>query len=299
MKTIIRKSYETELMNLINQNGGSCDSPEDIWSNLKYLANKVTKFNDTLLYLPLQIKKMLAYIVDPDYRIEYTVQKAENVCTVEAFFYWSDKEYPAGKSFVKRFISQVYPDHAMTAEERESVFEATVRGLAASRAITDAGIGLQIYGDCFDMSLDQQEETETSNQQQQEAEGKVPEIPSNNDKKQQKREAAAKKTAKENASAKEKEENKTKPEEKPVEVPSVSSNEPVTEEETGSNETVDLTDALAQIADMGTFTGYPLGEILEKMPYNIAWLANNAASKVRSAARAIAMSDPNLAKKVK
>lgn len=311
MKNIIRKSYENELLMLISENGGKCDTPEEIWNNLQYLTKPVTKFGETLYYLPLQIKKMLAYIADPDYRIEYKVEKSENICTVEAFFYWGDRDIPAGSSFVKRFVSQIYPDNSMTAEGRESVFEVTVRGLAASRAITDAGIGLQFYGDCFDMSPDKQEEAETAELERQKAEGKVPDIPSNNDKKV----ASAAKGKKTDVSkpvpeiAPETAVNETVEEKTVAEKESLSqtvetASEPIPEQpvitgEEVNSEEVDLTDAFAQIADKGTFAGYSLKDIYEKMPLNIAWLANKEDSAVRSAARKIALSDPNLEKRLK
>lgn len=283
MKNLIRKSYENELMSLIRENGGECNNAEEIWDNLPFLAKQMSKYDEISLYLPLQIKKMLAYIIDPDYRIEYTVEKTENSCTVEAFFYWSDKENAAGRGFVKRYLTQIFPNNSLSAEERESVFEATVRGQALSRAITDAGIGLQLAGDCFDLSPDIQETEEVTTKSEKKSDAPMPQIP---------------------------------PQKKPIISQAEDAVSSVAEVSNGvdtattekkvrenvpkdSSPTVNLTESFKAVADVGTYKGYLLGDIYKKAPLNIAWLANNQASKVSGDARAIALSDPHLAMRLK
>lgn len=283
MKNLIRKSYENELMTLIRENGGECNDAAEIWENLPFLAKQMPRYDEISLYLPLQIKKMLAYIVDPDYRIEYAVEKTETACTVEAFFYWSDKETAAGRGFVKRYLNQIFPNNSLSAEERESIFEATVRGQALSRAITDAGIGLQLAGDCFDLSPDIQESEEAAAKDEKKTAAQMPQIPP------QKKVVAS--PIKDVASSA---------------VEAATDGETVATEKTVSENvpkepspTVDLTEAYKAVADVGTFKGYLLGDIYKTNPLNIAWLANNQASKVSDAARLIALSDAHLATRLK
>ena len=76
-KEILRESYEKLLIAKINEKGGNIDDPAGIWLNLQYLATPFMRYGEEKLIMPLQIKKILAYILDPDCHIEYDVEKTE------------------------------------------------------------------------------------------------------------------------------------------------------------------------------------------------------------------------------
>lgn len=299
---IIRKSYENELMKMINQKDGQkIAKPEEIWDNIHRLASEGQSFGEKFYYLSLTVKKMLAFIADPGYRIEYSTVNTESTSTVEARFYWSGQETPAGIGFTKRHISQIFRNDSITNEERLTYLESCARGMAASRAITDAGIGLQFYADSFDskfeeMERDEAAEAQTRGKAQENAAattpGTVPEIPSLEEKKTSRLKAAA---AKAEASAKKADTEKNEPVNTQPEVPTASPTEETTPvpKEDATTVAYDLESAKAVICDMGSYADNPLGTIYESNPRNLIWLINNG-SKVADAARVIVESDPEL-----
>lgn len=305
VKELLRKSYEKIIMQKIREKGGHVENPEEIWDNLTYLAQEVQKFGETRLFLPLQVKKMLAYIVDPDNYVEYQVNSDENSCTVEARLYWTGSSYPSGVGFVKRYVNQIFPNNSMSPEERLSIMESTVRGLALSRAITDAGIGMHLYGDCFDFNVEALEKDEAEKEINKEAEKKVPNIPSAEEKKVQR---LAAKAAKEKAERKPQEEMTEAMDAAvavPVEVPKVTA---VAEDNTLHDEkepekdevyvsSMSIEEARKAVADKGALAGNTLGVIFDKKPLNLIWLINNH-SAVSDAAMALVESDDELKKKL-
>lgn len=290
---IIRKSYEKELMNMINQKEGTkITKPEEIWDNIHRLASEGQSFGEKVYFLSLNVKKMLAFIVDPGFHIEYSTVNTENTSTVEARLYWSGQDTPAGIGFTKRHLSQIFRNDSITTEERLTYLESCARGMAATRAITDAGIGLQFYADSFDSKFEQMEKDEAAvSQMRGEARNTVPEIPSLEEKKAARLKAAA---AKAEASAKKvetkkKESVKTNPEEQATSTAKEAA--PITEKTTAT--AYNLESAKAVICDIGSYADNPLGTIYDSNPRNLIWLINNG-SNVADAARVIVESDPEL-----
>jgi len=157
-KEVMRQEYLKTLADKEKKNGAKDVeyTLESILHNMSFLAETVKSFDEENKYLPLNTKKMLAYLLSPTNRVEYVVRRGDNWVECEASFYESETSTaPSGKGFAKSFRSQVYKGSYLSDEERESCLEAYVRGRAASRAYTDAGIGLQFYADNEDSDRDE------------------------------------------------------------------------------------------------------------------------------------------------
>lgn len=282
-ENVIKTTYENELINLINsREGKQISSPDEIWTNIHRLASEGTAYGQPFRFLSLNIKKMLAYIADPRYRIEYRVENTEETSTVEALFYWSGENDPAGTGLVKRNICQIFRNDSLTAEERKSYLEATARGMAASRAITDAGIGLQFYSDLFDQEFEKMEALEASMKNKTENDNNLPVIPTQEEKKAARYKSSGKK-ATDTVTVSEKVDKKNE-------------GEPVSDQQKTENQNTnccDLETAKKAICDMGSYAGNPLGAIYEINPRNLIWLINQD-SRVASEAKVIVESDPEL-----
>lgn len=295
----------------IKDKGGQAESPEDIWMNLKYLATSYKSYGEEKLIMPLQIKKILAYILDPEYRIEYNVNKTEKECVVTASFFWGGTDIAAGQGFVKRYINQIFPMDNMSPEERESIFESTVRGLAAARAITDAGIAMEFYTDLLE-TLDPEMsdvKEDKGNNSGSPAGQKVPAIPSNNKKKE---DAIKAKIQRENSkvAADTSEETETTqgydvpngdvtvsmaPENKETMNGSGSLlSSPATENEKISGDQIEW--AKNVVADIGKFKGHTLQKLIDCGKVSaIVWLVNNANGDTAKAADILMRTDPKFA----
>lgn len=278
-ENVIKTTYENELIKLINsKEGNQISSPDEIWSNIHRLASEGTNYGEPFRYLSLNVKKMLAYIADPRYRIEYRVENVEETSTVEALFYWSGETEPAGVGFARRNICQIFRNDSLTAEERMSYVEAAARGMAASRAITDAGIGLQFYSDLFDQKFEEMEAMDASMKNGTQKD--LPKIPTQDEKKAARYKAAEKKAS---ADVSEKKESPVEKKEKPS-----------LKFDNGEKEAViTLEDAKKAICDMGSYAGNPLGAIYGVNPRNLIWLINQG-SKVAAEAKVIVESDSEL-----
>lgn len=313
---MLKKHYENLLMDKIRENGGNITSPDEIWDNLKYLAKRVPHYDEEVCYLPLPIKKMLAYIYDPNRVIDYTLtMNQEGMLTCEAYVRWSStpEGTVAGRGQVSRYIDQIFPSNSLSEHERKSVWNQSVISLAISRALTDAGIGMEFYGDCFDMSIDALETSDLEASKDRVAESKedkLPEIPTVEEKKAKKMKAWAEKA---NAESKKLSEEKAAPE--PVqqnasETPDaeVTANSVTTEQQNTSAEkdvpddaqmatTLSLSEAREVIADRGTYAGNALGLIYDRSPRVIIWLYNNSQTdEVKNAAKTIIAQDETLQK---
>lgn len=315
---ILRNHYINLLSMKINAKGGRAEKPsaEAVFANIQLLAKEQVQFGDEKTYwLDINTKKMLARIIDPDVRLEYNVvERTKTDLAIEARLYWSDSETPAGIGFVKRSLSQMVTNDK-NAEQIEVEFEALVRGAAATRALTDAGIGLEFYSDGFDTLFNQLEGTEAEQQLERQLQGKkeqfdkaVPPIPSAEELKAGKIKGKADKKTKEKEAEKTvdpktepttplPEETAIKEESNPTPVEDVSTHESddttTSQAETSVGMTVD--EAKMQIADIGNYAGQPLGLIFEANPRNLVWLVKNG-SAVADAARVIAETDERLAK---
>jgi len=287
----------------------TCETAEDIFKYLQYLAKEKVEYGDEKTsWLDITTKKMLAKIIDPDCRLEYTVvERTKTELAIEAKLYWSDSEHPAGIGYVKRSLTQLVTNEN-TASQIEIEFEALVRGAAATRALTDAGIGLAFYGDGFDSLFEEIEEQEVDRRLERKAEESkaqfnkaVPDIPSAEERKAATRKRNAEKKATEAEKA-------TTPVEEPTTLPSsvneatAEATETVSTEETtvpvaepiAPSPSLTVEEAKMVIADMGNFKGQPLGLIYEANPRNLVWLVRNN-SAVADAARVIAEADDRLA----
>lgn len=306
---LLRKHYISLLCKKIKATKQvECETAEDIFEYLPYLAKEKVEYGDEKTsWLDITTKKMLAKIIDPNCRLEYSViERTKTELAIEARLYWSDSEFPAGIGFVKRSLSQLVTNDK-TATQVEIEFEALVRGAAATRAFTDAGIGLEFYGDGFDSLFEEIESKEATDRLERKKEDaktqfekSVPQIPSAEERKAATRKRNAEKKAKEAEKA-------TPPEEEPITLPpsvneateeapeTVSMEEPTVPvaEPIAPSPSLTVEEAKMVIADMGNFTGQPLGLIFEANPRNLVWLVRNG-SAVADAARVIVEADGRL-----
>ena len=145
-REFVQKAAEKRLHQMIKTKGGNPDA--GIIANLDYLADEVTTYGETHKFLSFETKKLIATYIDPDYRIEFKksviTKEGNNVfCDCEAVVYWSDSDTPAGVSgLVRRELHSVAKQNPLTEIERYELLESWCRGLAASRALSSAGIGL-------------------------------------------------------------------------------------------------------------------------------------------------------------
>ncbi len=177
---LMMSQYVKELATKEKINGADFteNTLENVLNNMQFLRENVTAFGEESAYLPLPVKKMLAYLLSPTNRVEYTINKGEDWAEAEARFYESDTAtVPTGVGFAKVFVTQVYKNDFVDQVTRLSKLEATARGMAASRAYTDAGIGLQFYGDTIDTDKDEAKEKAEKKTAEARAEMKNAEMP--------------------------------------------------------------------------------------------------------------------------
>lgn len=298
---LLRNHYISLLSAMIKSKGiEECNSSEDIFSNLRFLAKEKVEFGDEKTsWLDINTKKMLATIIDPDYHMEFKVlERTATEIAVEAKLFWSGDDFPAGVGFVKKSLAQMVTNDA-DAHKAETEFEALVRGAAATRAFTDAGIGLEFYSDGFDdlfNELEMKEATERIERKKEtskkEFDSAVPSIPS-----------VAEQKAKRSSMKKVKESiEQQKIIESPATLPPqekivINNENPVseleTQEITKAVPTLSLDDAKKQIADIGVYQGKSLGLIAETNIRGLVWLIKNN-SAVSEAARMIVEDDGRL-----
>lgn len=129
----------------------------NIPENLKALPDmtkKTISYGEEASYLPLQWKKMWFRSLYPLGAIRYaTLLDEEDLVIVEAKVY-SDKMDP-DEAYIGLGMATVNPkdcgdNQFLPVRERQNLGLRTAMGLAASKALTDAGFGLQFYGDQFD-----------------------------------------------------------------------------------------------------------------------------------------------------
>lgn len=102
-------------------------------------------------YLPIASKKLWMRAKYPDAQIRYfTVESDAEHVLVEARVYASaekpDSQY-LGTGIGYAIKDKMDPENSLTELERRLMMIPTARGLAATRALTDAGFGLQFDGD--------------------------------------------------------------------------------------------------------------------------------------------------------
>ena len=298
-----------------------------ILNNLNYLVKSVSRYGEQKCYLPIDIKKMLALILAPDSRMDHVVEKgfdSDNTPWVKAraSFYWnSESVQPDGIGEVIFRPHNIRQNDFLSEKERIELMEPTAIGAAKSRAITDAGIGLQFYyGDIEDpdlisiMNKDLVSKQETSGENPEKETKKAAPVSSpiaaqeplpKTTKKIDLSEldidsmlsALDKEAQKENGSVSEskKSEVDNLPESNTPEKSELPPEEPVSEEKKVISD--ELKRAFEVICDdaCGTLKGNALGSIYNKKPRQIIWISKNTQSdEVRKAAQCIIESDEKL-----
>ena len=279
-KEILRSHYVNLLCKMINEKGADRKTEartiEDIFDNLPLLATKIMTFGEESMYLSLNVKKMIAKAMDPEVRIVYAVtERTKTELAVEAFLYWGGESEYTGYGYCKKSLESLVND-SYSAGKVETNFEALVKGAAASRALTDAGIGLEFYCDECDellLSMENNEVIELAERKEEKSqddfEKKVPDVPSLEELKKKRMVSAREKEKKEDSSPTLKEKPAT--EEPPV------------------NEAVET--ARKAICDVGDFKGQTLGEIFDINPRLLVKIVRDESSTVREEARTLVLED--------
>ena len=129
---------------------------EFVFNNMELLGRESQSYGITSVHLPLSYKKMYLYLLSPENFCEYDMQIAPNgMRTCECRLYLNkdcDLSRPDGVGFYKEHPSLVDSNQFKQEIERDKAIDAIVRGQALTRAITDAGIGLEFFGDANENS---------------------------------------------------------------------------------------------------------------------------------------------------
>lgn len=266
---------------------------EDVLDNMYYLSKEDGRGSR---YIPLQYKRMIEKIVCGLFNstLEYNdkedvyFEKIGNtvVCTANVRFVTYNEDGTSkvlGRGFHQLTLDEVLPGVFLSDAERVSKWKAMTLGGAKSRALYDAGIGLEFYGDIFmpEINLDENEITPEETKETSEKKRKVnPEatytesgMPIPQPKKGRPKKEAATTEA-------------------PVETPTTSVED---KKSSALESTMDINIAKAIKADVGNYAGMTLGQIYETAPKNLIFLARNSSSEeVVNAAKVIITSDPEL-----
>lgn len=306
-KGIISNHYKNLLAEMIKAKTAEktvVKTEAEVFDNIHLLAEEKVSFGDEKVrWLALNTKKMIARMLDASCFVNYEVKRSGNIVSCEARFYWSDdKEHPAGIGFVARDVTKRIASDA-DASMAETEIEALVRGAAASRALTDAGIGIEFYSDSFDTLFSSVEEAEAEEvvQRKQTAKAEevkrlVPEVPTREEIKKKARASAAAKESKPVQPATEEpkvsavpvtaEAAPAKEPEKP-EVPVVPAKEPVVAPVPEFNGTITADVAKTVVTTKGNYAGQPLGIVQTARSAALVWYAINDTPEVGEAAKAI------------
>ena len=326
MKELLKQGYIKYLAEEINKRNPETNcqaTKEDVFDKMSYLAVPVETYGKKKNYLPIHYKKIYAFLVSDDNTIKYIVTKEGDALKVEALFYWNKTdEIPSGVGMVKMTPDMVSQNQFLSASGREANLEALCRGMAVSRAITDAGIGLQFNADIVDGEFDGEdnnndssaphnssgEPSSTTEAKSKKAAPKaeMPEIPAETPLGKVLKEmkpvpvTPAKVTAPEEKPEPKAETSEPKVEKPIEETPKAEEKLLATEKKTDekATETMNTSDAFKLIADKGTYAGYSLLDIYNKTPNTIVWLYKNTGSKeVKEACAVIIKMDSVLSTK--
>lgn len=313
-KSIISNHYKALLGKMIKDKAPEKAAPETeagIFESIHLLAEEKVSFGDEKVrWLALNTKKMIAKMMDAASFVTYDVKRNGNIVSCEAKFYWSDDaDHPAGTGFVARDVTKRITSDA-DASAAETEIEALVRGAAASRALTDAGIGIEFYSDSFDTLFSSVEESEAEEAAQRKQQGKadelkrlVPEVPSKEELKKKARANATAKEAKTEKSAQEKAGEPVKAAQEPAEekvAPATEVAAPTTEAPAQEpaevpapayEGTMDAGKAKLVATTKGNYAGQPLGIVQSARPMALVWYAANDTPEVCEAAKAIILAE--------
>jgi len=281
---IMQQAYVKALAKEITKQGTPCaDTLEAVFENMEVLAKEIDHYGTKKKFLPLNVKKLFAFLIAPRNRIEYDTTLGDSDVRVEAKFYWTPEDiHPAGVGLVKLSSNQIAPDQFLSEAERKNLMESTARGMAATRALYDAGIGLQFSGDIDDDNSDPSTPPDSNPENITIPEpNPSPEKKRRTPKEEKKKEAAHIETSVTDSTSKE-------PADTSSSAPEETLSEPVTIDTINTSpDTV--------LADVGCYTGLSLSEIYQIKPRNIVWLYRNSESEaVKCAAKSIIMADDEL-----
>lgn len=312
---IMRQAYLRKLVRMIEAAGKKCEPSLDaILDNLDCLALEIPHFDEKRMLLPLEIKRMIAYVISPNYRMEYESIRDGDYLTVVAKLFWETEDiYPAGVGFMRANIRTYFMDKFVsTEEEKECKFEATVRGSAATRAFYDAGIGLGFGDEIPDPEQMEKDMTESEQTPMPDPKSAKNDTNTKGNKRGQKSRALQGQDASSVnlvntpvAVAEEKTsapacntavvEQTVMPEKEDQMDKSAQSTLFDKKQDVLNEPLISLEEAKKAVADMGQATGHTLGEIFEKQPKNLLWLWNKG-SAMKKEIEIVIRSDPELYK---
>lgn len=146
---LLQQKLVSELAKEINKNATEKinDTPEEVFSNLDliYEERKEMEFGTetgkSYKYMPKQYKAMVMRLVAPDYCPSVRVSSNDYGITAEAYLFLhhdDTKPVAQGKQFLPYTAA---PEELETDVEKRAYIEATVRGMALSKAYQEFGIG--------------------------------------------------------------------------------------------------------------------------------------------------------------
>ena len=289
-KMMIKNWISNLLAPAMKENGCPSEvrTQEDVMNNLYYLSKEDGRGSR---YIPLQYKRMIEKIVFGLFNTSFEYSDKEDVyfekigdtlvCCANVYlvsFAEDGTKKVLGHGFHCLSLDEVMPGIFMSESERASKWKSTVIGGAKSRALYDAGIGLEFYGDVFtpEINLDENELPKEEKA-----------APKTSEKKEEKKYSESgmpipkpKKVIKESEPVKN---------DKEPELPVVET-KPEAVADTSKTEDMSIEIARAISADCGNYAGMSLGDIYETAPKNLVFL-------VRNSAKVIVCSDPELSEK--
>lgn len=296
----MRKSYIKRLARMITAKGNPCtEDLEDVLDKMDMLAVEIIRYDEKTLMLPLEIKRMVAFIVSPSHYITYDTKRDGDYLTVTASLFWTPNDLlPAGVGFVRSNINNFGSyDWTTSPETKECQFEAALRGSAATRAYYDAGIGLGFGDELPDPEVVEKKKSNTDLDNIPDPQaaktakgGKKPGRPPKTNTEKTDNGSSADQVNGSKGSQEPRASSLTEGETTdPTNIAKAEIKKETVEKEsfplegtpsTDNAPSYTLEEALNTRADMGAYKGYTLREILESKPKGLIWLFNkNSAVK--------------------
>lgn len=240
--------------------------PEEIRNDIKSSVKEVQAFDTVESYLPLSSKKIWMRTKYPNACIRYIIKaKTDDYITMEARVYndcnLSEESY-IGSGLISVTREEIYQKSAqmMTPIEAQLAMEPMARGRAATRALADAGFGLQFYDKFNEPDGDQIDADNAAK------------LEKDNEFKPQKPDAAS--TTLDKEAETKKVSNKTKRSEVLFSDDTTTDTEITAKITTPSPTVITLEEARSLLADCGKARerGLTLGECEQQNPLNLKWM---------------------------